>query len=100
MQRAVQGSERKFRLHMAPMGNVHLVDCRLKIEAYVYTNRRVSIGDSSMFKVDNDSYDIIIVSEDARAIGAGDVKLRIQIDIPDGDFPDRYRTEIYDVSAV
>ena len=97
MQRVVKGSERSFRLSMKPIGNVHLVDCTLKIEAFVYSNKLVQIDDSYIFKNDDDSYDIIIVSKNADAIGKGDIKLRVHIGVPDGRFPDKYRNEIYDV---
>lgn len=39
MSQLVKGSERKFILRMEPVDGVHLADCRLRVEAFVYANK-------------------------------------------------------------
>lgn len=97
MDKLLHGSERKLRLSMKPLGDIHFADCKVRIEAFVYTNKSVSIDESRILKVDEDSYDILLCTDDAVLLGKGDIKLRVYIGIPDGDFPDEYRNQIYEV---
>lgn len=97
MSQLVKGSERKFILRMEPVDGVHLADCRLRVEAFVYANKVVELDSSCLKKVDEDTYKIIIRSEDAKALGQVDFKFRVHIGIPDADFPDNYRDQIYEL---
>lgn len=40
MSQLVKGSERKFILRMEPVDGIHLADCRLRVEAFVYANKK------------------------------------------------------------
>lgn len=91
------GSERKFILKMEPIDGVHLGECRLRVEAFVYANKAIELDSSCLKKVDEDTYKIIIRSEDAEALGRVDFKFRVHIGIPDADFPDNYRDQIYEL---
>lgn len=96
--RLIPYSERKFTLRMNPRSNgVRLKDCTLELEVYVYTNKSVMIDKSYIKRVDDDSVDIILVMEDAKKIGAGNVKVAVHIGIPDKDFPDGYCNQRYEV---
>lgn len=97
MSQLIKGSERKFILKMKPIDGVHLADCRLRVEAFVYANKVIELDDSCIKKVDEDTYKIIIRSEDAKALGQVDFKFRVHIGIPDEDFPDNYKDQGYDI---
>lgn len=89
----------KYGLRMEPIGDIHLEDCDFDITSYVFTNRSVTYrkGDSThLKKIDEDSYKIIVTEEDAMKIGKGKVMAKVTIRIPDSDYEDGFRTEVYD----
>ena len=94
----VHPSEHSYTLTMQPLHDgTRLSDCKVSIDAFVYTNKSVSIDSSYIRKVDDDSVEIIIVMEDAQKIGKGDMKLMVHVGIPDANFPDGYRNQNYEV---
>lgn len=96
--RLIPHSERKFTLRMKPRENgIRLKDCTVELELFVYTNKSVSIDQSYIKRVDDDTVNIILVMEDARKIGAGSIKAAVHIGIPDADFPDGYCNQTYEV---
>ena len=81
------------------MDGIHLEDCEFEITAYVYTNKAVTYrkGDAkNLQQIDEDSYKVIVYSDDSVKIGKGKVLARLVIHIPDMDYEDGFRTEIYD----
>lgn len=92
------GTEFKYGLRMGPIGDVHLEDCDFEVETYVSANRRVVYrkGDvRHVQRIDADSYKVIVYAEDAMTIGRGNVLAKVTIHIPDSDYDDGFRTEIY-----
>jgi hypothetical protein len=92
------GTEFKYGLRLTPIDDVHLEDCDFEVETYVNANRRVMYrkGDvKHVQRIDADSYKIIVYAEDSRKIGSGKVMARVTIRIPDSDYDDGFRTEIY-----
>lgn len=93
------GTEFKYGVRMAPINGIHMEDCDFEVTSYVYTNKAVtySKGDAKHIqRINEDSYRIIVDSEDSVKIGRGKVLAKILISIPDSDFEDGFRTEIYD----
>jgi hypothetical protein len=93
------GTEFKYGVRMTPIDNIHLEDCDFEVTSYVYTNKAVTYrkGDVKHIKrINEDSYKIIVDSEDSVKIGRGKVLAKISISIPDSDLEDGFRTEIYD----
>lgn len=76
-----------------------LGNCKVSIEAYVYTNKKVVIDSSYIRKIDNDSMEINIVMEDAVKIGKGTIRFMVNLGIPDRNFPDGYRNQYYEVTT-
>ncbi len=74
-----------------------LKDCRLSLEAYVHTSKAVDIDKSYVVRKDDDTVNIVIVMDDAKRIGSGNIKIAVHIGIPDGNFPDGYRDQTYEV---
>lgn len=96
--RLVHPSEHSYTLTMQPLQDgTRLKDCKVSIDAFVYTNKLVSIDASYIRKVDDDSVEITLVMEDAQKIGKGNMKLMVHIGIPDANFPDGYRNQTYEV---
>lgn len=93
------GTEFKYGVRMTPIDGIHLENCDFEVTSYVYTNKAVTYrkGDVKHIKrINEDSYKIIVDSEDSVKIGRGKVLAKISISMPDGDFEDGFRTEIYD----
>lgn len=70
-----------------------------EVTTYVYPNKTVVFkkSDTDFVKpVDNDTYLVVIDSDNAQKVGRGKVLAKLTIHIPDGDFKDGFRTEIYD----
>lgn len=97
MSKMLQDSERKFTLTMEPIDGVKLKDCTLKVEAYAYANRSVALDEKHIIRKDDDSVKVLITSDVARQIGGGQIKLKVYLGIPDADFPDGYRNQVYEV---
>ncbi len=96
MANLIKGSERKFIIGMQPIDDVHLSECTIKVEIYS-GQRSVMLDESCVKYVDDDSIKVIVKKEDALALGGVIFKFRIHIGIPDADFPDNYRNQIYDL---
>lgn len=93
------GSEFKYGLRMTPIDDIHLDNCEFEVETYVFANRKVVYkkGDvKHIQRIDDDSYKIVVDAEDAVKLGKGRVMARVTIRIPDSDYEDGFRTEIYD----
>lgn len=93
------GTEFKYGVRMPPIGDIHLEMCDFEVETYVYTNKSVkfSKGDTKhIHKIDKDSYMVIVDKESALKIGRGVILAKLIVHIPDNDFEDGFRTEVYD----
>ena len=93
------GTEIKFGIRFPQIDGVHFEDCDFEVSVYVYTNKSVTYkkGDEKHIKkMDEDSYKVVMTSDDALKIGRGHILATLTIHIPDGDFEDGYRTEVYD----
>ena len=90
--------EFKVNVHVEPIDGYHMSDYDFECMLYVYTNKGVVFkkGDESVKQTDDDNYRVCVSSEDSAKIGRGTVKLKLTAHIPDGDFPDGYRTELVD----
>lgn len=89
---SVIGTELKINVHVEPIdGKVHLADCEFKCEFYVYTNKSVVVEKKDMVQVDKDNFIALV---DTSKIGCGTIQMTIEVDVPDGDFPDHLRKEV------
>lgn len=98
MSKMVKGSERKFTLQMKPIDGVHIADCRLRVEVIVASDKSIALNDDCIKRDDKDldTIKVIITKDVASKIGLV-IKLRVYIGIPDADFPDGFRDQIYEV---
>jgi hypothetical protein len=91
-------SEHSYKLSMKPLQDgTRLSDCTLSIELQVYSNRKVDIDSSYIKKIDEDNILIVVTMDKAERLGKGEAKIIVHIGIPDSDFPDGYRNQIYEV---
>lgn len=93
------GSEFKYGVTFPPIGDVHLENCEFEVQTYVQTNKYVTFKKSDekhIQKIDADTYMVIIDKENALKIGRGAILSKLIVHIPDSDFEDGIRTEIYE----
>lgn len=93
----LKGSERKFDIKMQPIGDVHLKDCILKISVFANQNNIIAIDTSNVINIDDDTVKVVLVKEVMEKLKSNKVKFRIEIRIPDSDFPDLYKDQTYDI---
>jgi hypothetical protein len=93
------GTEFKYGIRIQEIDGYKLKDYDFDVTTYVYTNKSVTYkkGDTKHIKpIDDDSYMVIVPLDDAMKIGGGKVMAKVTCHIPDADFQDGYRTEVYD----
>ena len=86
--------EYKLNVHVEPIAGFHMDKLNIKCVLFVYPNKTVEVDKEAMVKVDEDNYVIPLTSELVKIMGKGQLKVRVIAEIPDGDFPDGFRTEI------
>ena len=96
MSEILYGSERKFIVRLKPIGDIRLADCTLKIAVYTNDNNLVDIKSEHIFYEDEDAVRVILTTDTIAQLADAPIKFRIYLGIPDSDFPDTYRDQIYD----
>lgn len=92
----LKGSERKFQITMEPFDGIHLDACRIdKVKIITFSGRSVTLDGTNIIRDGEDAINIILVSEDAKALGTVNIKVELHIGIPDSDFEDGYRDQIF-----
>lgn len=95
---AACGSEFKYGIKIKPINGVHLEDCDFEVSTYVNPNRSVVFkkkDEVHIKKIDADTYKVVVDTYNSLKIGCGTVLAQLKIHIPDGDYQDGFRTEIY-----
>lgn len=93
------GTEFKYGIRIQEIDGYKLKDYDFDVTTYVYTNKSVTykkIDTKHIKPLDDDSYMVIVPLDDAMKIGRGMVMAKVTCHIPDADFQDGYRTEVYD----
>ena len=88
---SIIGTEEKFNLWLAPLGDIHASDYDFSVKAYSNKQANLVIPKHELIMVDDDNF---IVRIDTSALGLGKIILEVTAYIPDSDFPDGLRTEI------
>lgn len=86
--------EEKININIEPIDGLHMDDYDFECAFYVSENRKVTVPKSKMIKVDENNYLALITSDMRRAMGKGDLNVRIIVRLPDDDFDDGYRTDV------
>lgn len=86
------GTEVKINVHAEPIGRLHMDDYDFEVKFYIYTNKSVTRCKEDLIRVDRDNYIALI---DSALLGAGKIKAKVTAYIPDSDFPDGLRTEVF-----
>lgn len=89
--------EYKLNIHVEPIAGYHMDELSIKCLLYVYPNKVVEVNKSEMVKVDEDNYIIPLTAELVKIVGRGQLKVKVVANIPDGDFPDGFRTEVNEI---
>lgn len=93
------GTEFKFGIRVTPIDEMHFDTFDFEVTAYVFENKSVTFKKSDRVhiqKIDQDSYKVVVDAENAMKIGRGRVMAKVEVYIPDADFEDGFRTEVYD----
>lgn len=86
------GTELKMNVNIQPFGNVTMDDYDFNLELSTpFSAQTVKINKQDMVRTDADNY---IAIADTTHLGKGEVKAVLTAYIPDGDMPDRLRTEV------
>lgn len=88
---SIIGTEEKFSVYIAPIGDLHIIDCDFSVKAYSNSKTSVIIPKDNAIFVSDDNF---IICVDTNALGLGQITIEITAFIPDLDFPDGLRTEI------
>lgn len=88
---SVLGTDLKISINVHPIGGVHLSECDFSCTFFVNPANSITLSKSEMKKVDSDTFIALV---DSSLLGIGSVKMTIEIEVPDADFPDSTRTEI------
>lgn len=86
------GTEVKINIHAEPIDGLHMEDYDFEAEFYVYTNKSIIINKEDLIKIDADNYVALV---DSTLLGAGTIYAKIVAEIPDDDFDDAHRTEVF-----
>ena len=91
------GSEHEYEIRISPIMGIPLKDLDFEVSTYVYSNRAVTFKktDTEHIKpVDNDTYMVVIDTENALKIGRGKEFAKITLHIPNNHFKDGIQTVI------
>ena len=87
----ILGTELKININVEPVDNVHLAECEFVATFYANSEKSLTINKSEMIYKDIDNYIALV---DSQLLGKGLVRMKLEVEIPDKDFPDGYRKEI------
>lgn len=88
---SVLGTQLKINVNVEPIGNIHLADCNFKCTFFINPKKIIEQKKTDLIKVDEDNYIALI---DTALLGTGSIRMTIEVDIPDTDFPNGFRKEI------
>ena len=85
------GTELKLIISVDEIDGMSMSDYEFSCTFFTYKNRTVVVSKSEMTKVDNGHY---IATLDTLKVGAGNLKMKFEAEIPDSDFSDGFRREV------
>jgi hypothetical protein len=88
---SVLGSQLKINVNVEPIGDTHLDNCNFKCTFFINPKKNIELQKSQLIRVDADNYIALI---DSSQLGVGTIRMTIEVDIPDSDFPNGVRKEI------
>lgn len=87
-----RGTELKINVNIQPIGTMTMDNYDFEIEfSTPYAYKAVKVAKDAMVRVDESNYIAIV---DSKELGQGEIKSVLTAYIPDGDMPDRVRTEV------
>lgn len=92
-ERVVRGSKKKLSLHIDPIGGHTLSSYDFFVEYFTSAMQVVRLAKDELLKSDDSTY---IIRVDTGLVGTGLLKCRVIALIPDSDFIEGVREELYD----
>lgn len=91
MEAVGKGTQLKINVRAEHLGGVTLSECEFTCTFYVLSNKTIIVEKADMIKLDDNNYVALV---DTDNLNPGELKMDINLRVPDGDFPSGYRTEI------
>ena len=88
---SVLGTQLKINVNVEPIGDIHLSNCEFKCTFFINPKKTIELEKNSMIRIDDDNYIALV---DTSLLGTGTIRMTIEVDIPDTDFPNGKRKEI------
>ena len=89
---SIIGTEEKFNVYVAPIGDLHIIDYDFSVKVYSGNKQaNIIIPKADVLFEDEDSF---LITVDTSIIGLGIITIELIAHIPDADFDDNTRTEI------
>lgn len=86
----------KLNIHLEPIDGLTMDDYDFDVEGYCSTRNVLKFRKDELIRVDESNFKVAFNTDD---IGTGEIKVRVIARIPDGDFPDGIRDELWEVNT-
>lgn len=96
-EKIVEGTKKKLALRIDPIGGHTLSSYDFAVEYFTSAMRVVKLTKEECLKRDDNTY---IIRVDTALTGTGMLKVRVVAYIPDSDFIEGVRTEVYDIETI
>ncbi len=87
----IEGTEIKVNVSIEPMAGLTMDSYDFMVSFYCSPVKKVRLAKAEGIRVDENNYIYLL---DTGKMGVGRLKMQVTAEIPDGDFPDRLRTEV------
>lgn len=91
------GTQLKFNLSLTLPGGLTMDDVDFSVEFFIYSNRILKREKKDAVRVDANNYLLLC---DTDVTGKGEVKARVKVILPDGDFGDRKEIETVSTKVI
>ena len=86
----------KLNIHLEPIDGLTMDDYDFDVEVYCSTRNVLTFRKTDLKRVDESNFQLAFNTGD---VGVGEIKVRVIARIPDGDFSDGVRDELWEMST-
>lgn len=88
----IAGTELKFNINIEPIDGITMSEYDFNAEFFTSAKSKLSVSKEDMIKIDDSNYVALV---DTDIFEKGMLYMQLTAYIPDADFPDGLRTEVY-----
>lgn len=92
----IEGTEIKMNVSIEPIGELTMDSYDFRVSFYCSPTKKVRLTKEDAIRIDENNY---LYPLDTGKMGVGHLKLQVEAQLPDGDFPDQLRTEILQITT-